>query len=98
MNIRRLFLAGCAFPLLAWAQNLSVTGSGQNAFLGSIPQQDTGIAEYALSLRDAVTRGLKFNLGTELSGEAQRISRAQRLIELSRLLPNVGASLRESSQ
>ena len=42
-----------------------------------------------LSLREVVERGLKFNLALTESGEDERVRRAQRLITLSRLLPDL---------
>ncbi|MCU1327822.1 MAG: outer rane efflux protein [Bryobacterales bacterium] len=98
MKTPRLVLAVCMLPLWTYAQSFAASGNSQNAFTGSVPQQDRSAGEYALSLQDAVTRALKYNLGTELAGENRRAASGQRLIELSRLLPNIDANVRESSQ
>lgn len=68
-----------------------ITGSGaQNPFLGSTPQRAVpGVL--ALSLQDALQRGLRYNLGLLLSNQSQRQAEGARLSERSRLLPNVTA-------
>jgi len=48
-----------------------------------------------LTLRDAITRALRYNLATIESGENARIARGQRLLALSRLLPQVSAGVSE---
>jgi outer membrane protein TolC len=63
-------------------------GTTQNPFLGSVPQKPLP-GNYTLRLRDAIDRGLKFNLGLLLSGEGERQARGARLNTLSELLPNV---------
>ena len=63
-------------------------GTTQNPFLGSVPQKPLP-GNYPLKLRDAIDRGLKFNLGLLLSGEGERQARGARLNTLSELLPNV---------
>jgi outer membrane protein TolC len=64
---------------------------GQNAFSGSVPSHLVpGVLP--LSLRDAIARGLKQNLGLLLSGEDVRASRGERWKKLSSLLPNVTTS------
>jgi outer membrane protein TolC len=49
-------------------------------------------------LKESIDRGLKYNLGAELAGEAQRLARGQRIVALSRLLPNINARVQETSQ
>jgi outer membrane protein TolC len=49
-----------------------------------------------LSLRDAITRALRYNLATIESGENARIARGQRLLALSKLLPQVSAGVSEN--
>jgi hypothetical protein len=49
-----------------------------------------------LTLRDAITRGLRYNLATIESGENARIARGQRLVALSKLLPQVSAGVAEN--
>lgn len=49
-----------------------------------------------LSLRDAVARGLEYNLGTEGLTEAMRQARGQARVARSTLLPNLNGYLRET--
>jgi outer membrane protein TolC len=49
-----------------------------------------------LTLRDSITRALRYNLATTESVENARIARGQRLRALSRLLPQVSAGLTEN--
>jgi outer membrane protein TolC len=49
-----------------------------------------------LTLRDAITRALRYNLATIEGGENARIARGQRLVALSRLLPQVSAGVSEN--
>ena len=49
-----------------------------------------------LSLRDAVSRGLEYNLGTEGLTQAMRQARGQARVARSSLLPNLNGYLRES--
>ncbi len=50
-----------------------------------------------LSVEDAINRGLKYNLGIVLSGQATAQAKASRLKELSNILPQINGGLRESS-
>jgi outer membrane protein TolC len=70
---------------------------GQNPYLGSVPQQSTG-ATIELSLRDAIERGLRFNLGLIESNEASADARAARLRSLSALLPQIEAHAEQGYQ
>ena len=71
----------------------SVTGQA-GGLTGSVPSGPASSEVLRLTLRDAINRGLRYNLATIESGENARIARGQRLIALSKLLPqvNVGAS------
>jgi outer membrane protein TolC/anti-anti-sigma regulatory factor len=86
------FLAILLFLLIsapaAKAQNQAVNGS-----VPSGPASDQIIR---LTLRDAVSMALKYNLGTIESGENTQIARGQRLLALSKLLPQVSASASEN--
>ncbi len=70
---------------------------GQQAqFQGSVP---TGVASptpVTLTLRDAIDRGLKTNLGLLLSGQVSEIARGERLRSLSALLPQVTGEVSEN--
>jgi outer membrane protein TolC len=65
--------------------------SSQNPFFGSVPTGKPAAGALPLSFRDAIDRGLKYNLGLLLTGEGVRTGRGQRWKELSNLLPNVTA-------
>lgn len=60
-----------------------------NPYLGGVPEGKISATPVALSLEDAVDRGLKQNLGGSLATDAITDARGQRLQALSRLLPNV---------
>jgi outer membrane protein TolC len=51
-----------------------------------------------LSLRDALARGLEYNLGTEGLTQAMRQARGQARVARSSLMPNLNSYLRESVQ
>src|ERR1700685_1017975 len=72
---------------------------GQQAqFQGSVP---TGVASptpVPLTLRDAIDRGLKTNLGLLLSGQVSETARGERLRSLSALLPQVTGEVSENVQ
>ncbi|MGA8013460.1 MAG: TolC family protein [Candidatus Acidiferrales bacterium] len=63
----------------------------QNGYSGSVPTKlEPGVLQ--LSLKDALARGLKQNLGVLLSSEDVRAARGGRWQQLSSLLPNVTTS------
>jgi outer membrane protein TolC len=68
----------------------------QTQFQGSVP---TGVASptpVALTLRDAIDRGLRTNLGLLLSGQVSEAARGGRLRALSALLPQVTGQVSEN--
>ncbi|HXE11275.1 MAG TPA: TolC family protein, partial [Bryobacteraceae bacterium] len=67
----------------------------QNPYLGSVPAKPTG-KTIRLSMRDAIERGLRYNLGLIESNQASADVRAERLRTLSALLPQVSADVREA--
>ncbi len=70
---------------------LAGTPSPQGSFLGSVPgKPEPGVVQ--LSLQDAISRGLRQNLGLLLAGQGVRSSRGERWRQLSALLPNVNTS------
>jgi outer membrane protein TolC len=72
-------------------------GAGQASSLtGSVPNGPASNEVLLLKLRDAITRGLRYNLATIESGENARIARGQRLLALSKLLPQVSAGFSEN--
>jgi outer membrane protein TolC len=72
---------------------------GQQAqFQGSVATGVASPAPVALTLRDAIDRGLKTNLGLLLSGQASEASRGERLRSLSALLPQVTGEVSENAE
>jgi len=65
---------------------------------GSVPSGTASSEVLHLTLRDAIIRALRYNLGQIESGENARIARGQRLRALSALLPQVSAGSSESVQ
>jgi outer membrane protein TolC len=65
----------------------------QNPYLGSAPAKSTGTT-IAISLQDAIARGLRYNLGLVESEHAASDVRADRLRALAALLPQVSATAR----
>ncbi len=62
----------------------------QNPYLSSVPSENTG-TRIELTLKNAIERGLRFNLGLIESSQASANVRAERLRALSALLPQVSA-------
>src|SRR6202023_562422 len=66
----------------------------QNPYLGSVPSKNTG-TRIELSLKAALARGLRYNLGLIEANHASADVRAQRLRSLSALLPQLTAQGRQ---
>jgi outer membrane protein TolC len=81
-------VAGPAQAAVHAAQNNSVALS-QNPYLGGVPAGELSATPVALSLKDAVGRGLKQNLGGFLASDSVTDARGQKWQALSALLPNV---------
>ena len=64
-----------------------------NGITGSVPSGPATSEVVQLTLRDAIKQGLRYNLATIESGENARIARGQRLLALSKLLPQVDAGV-----
>jgi len=79
---------------------ISVSAAGQtsqpSANFGSIPSGAASNEVLHLTLRDAIKRALRYNLGQIESGENARIARGQRLRAMSVLLPQVNAAAAEN--
>ena len=65
---------------------------------GSVPSGPASNEVLRLTLRDAVTQALKYNLGSIESGENTQIARGERLLALSQLLPQISAGVSETAQ
>lgn len=91
-----LFFLFCV-PYRAAAQTgptiVPATGSAQSPFLGSVPTGQATSEPLSLSLKEALTRGLKYNLGVIESDEDTRAAHAARLRNLNALLPNLSARI-----
>ena len=70
----------------------------QSQFQGSVPTGIVSSGPLALTLRDAIDRGLKANLGLLLSDSANEAARGERLRSLSALMPQVNAKGGETVQ
>jgi outer membrane protein TolC len=68
------------------------------SYQGSVPQGEASPTPIPLSLSDAISRGLRANLGLLTSEQASRESRAQRLRALSGLLPKVTGQISATEQ
>jgi len=88
VNLRILFCP--SLGLLFVSQFL---GQQTNPFLGSVPSGAASSTPLPLTLDDAVQRGLKFNLGLLESDIASQTARAERILALSALLPQVTGTL-----
>jgi len=73
----------------------SPSASGGSGLTGSVPSSAATDELLHLTLRDAITRALRYNLAAIESGEDARIARGQRLLALSKLLPQVSAGVSE---
>ena len=73
-------------------------GAADNPFLGSVPSGQVSSTPIALTLLDAIDRGLKQNLGLLLTDQGTLAARGARLKALSDLLPHVESRVGESLQ
>jgi outer membrane protein TolC len=85
----------CAIPAACQYPAASARGGQATALSGSIPSGPATHEILRLTLRDAITRALGYNLATIEGGENARIARGQRLVALSKLLPQVSAGASE---
>src|SRR5260370_38110058 len=76
-------------PAASTTNPSALATQGQNPYLGSTPAGKVTDQVLSLSLREAVERGLRYNLGLIESSQGAAEVRAQRLRPLSPLLPNL---------
>jgi outer membrane protein TolC len=69
----------------------------QSPFLGSVPEGKATSEVLPLSLKDAIDRALRNNLGLLLGSDNLLTARGQRWQELSHLLPDVSAQVTQSA-
>jgi outer membrane protein TolC len=67
-----------------------------SSFQGSVAQGEVSSQPVALTLDDAMQRGLRTNLGVILSGAQTAAARGERLSQLQALLPSVDANIKEA--
>jgi outer membrane protein TolC len=92
MNVRSLILLG----FLAFGPAPASAQTPANPFLGSAPPQGPASPQpLSLSLKDAVIRGLQYNLGLLLQEASVTEARGARWRTLEDLLPNVSSTLSE---
>ncbi|MCZ2146817.1 MAG: TolC family protein [Bryobacterales bacterium] len=72
--------------------------AARNPFEGSVPGRTASGEELALSLADAIERGLKANLGLMLTDQGAAAARGARRVSLSRLLPTLSIQGSETSE
>src|SRR5258708_5404350 len=68
----------------------------QSQFQGSVPAGTASDSPLALTLREAIDRGLKANLGLLVTDSNSEIARSQRMLGLSALLPQVTGDIHET--
>ena len=89
------FACALALGLAAVSPGLAAAQSG-SPFQGSVATGEVSTQPVALSLDEAVQRGLKTNLGLLLSGTQTAAARGQQLSQLQSLLPSVDFSAKET--
>ncbi len=77
---------------------LNTTVQVQGPYIGSVPEKGGALPEGKLTLRDAIRRGLAYNLGPIGQEQARRQSLGQARVARSALLPSFTASLRDNLQ
>lgn len=85
------------FGGLGMLTTLALLGQ-QSQFQGSVPSGTASATPIALTLRDAMDRGLKANLGMLIGDSVSEIARGQRLQSLSALLPSVNAQVSQTEE
>lgn len=85
-----------ALTLLAMTAWAAAQTSQPSVNFGSVPSGAATSEVLHLTLRDAINRAIRYNLGQIESGENARIARGQRLRALSALLPQVSAGASEN--
>ena len=87
-----------ASALLGLMVSVSAAGqtNQQSVNLGSVPSGTASKEVLHLTLRDAITMAVRYNLGQIESGENARIAHGQRLHAMSTLLPQINAGAAEN--
>jgi outer membrane protein TolC len=102
MSFRALLYLSSLSMALAQSAPVPPTGlampGAQNVFLGGIPSGQASATPLALSLREAIDRGLKQNLGLVLGEQGTRAAEAGRLLARSGLFPTLVANASTTEQ
>jgi len=93
LRVRRLGLTALAAALLL---PCGLAAQSASPFQGSVATGEVSAQPIALTLDDAIQRGLKVNLGVILSSAQTAAARGERLSQLQALLPTVDGSIKES--
>jgi len=83
--------------MASYATSQSPTPIQGTVLNGSVPSGPASNEVLHLTLRDAVSRALRYNLGTIESGENVTTARGERLLALSNLLPQISAGVSENA-
>ena len=94
-NVHRLFYAAI-FVVVAALCSITSARAQSTAVNGSVPSGAASNEVLRLTLQNAINMALRYNLGAIESGEDVQITRGQRLIALSSLLPQVSAGVFEN--
>jgi len=70
----------------------------QGAYQGGVPTGEVTAEPLALTMEDAIKRGIKYNLGAISANESVRQARATRLAAIAQMLPDITGNVRESVQ
>src|SRR5262249_29541080 len=92
----RLFLKCTLLGVAFTAAVVAAQTSQPSANFGSVPSGTATNEVLHLTLRDAINRAIRYNLGQIESGENARIARGQRLRALSALLAQMSAGASEN--
>lgn len=84
--------------ILCLSARAMAQSAAQNPFSGGVPSGRPAEGILALTLAEAIERGLKYNLGLVLGQQGTRTAEAVRLRALSGLLPNASIHVSETAQ
>jgi outer membrane protein TolC len=90
--------SAASFNATTASPTVSDINSLQNPFLGSISSGAATPETLRLSLKDAIERGLRYNLGVLLDEQSTRAARGERAEALSHLLPHLMTGTSESRE
>jgi outer membrane protein TolC len=96
LGIVQRLLSGAIFVPVAALCFITSAAAQNTAITGSVPSGAASNEVIRLTLQEAVNMALRYNLGAIESGENAQITRGQRLIALSNMLPQVGAGASEN--